>query len=147
MGPRRAGACARRAPRASEGREGLDRGASGGAEEGRGAAVQTAGPPNGGGTEIYILKNWQAQFLCFVVCLLRPQPAGARNTQSRWGKAGRIPKTAVVHNRERVRLVVRTILGRKIRVGSVLLAEGAEPERVQTAPAAGARLQTDAGRS
>ena len=56
-------------------------------------------------------------------------------------KPSRVPKTAVVHNRERVRLVLRNILGSKTPVGNCLLAEGATPERVAGVPSAGARLR------
>ena len=57
------------------------------------------------------------------------------------GKPSRVPKTAVLHNKERVRLVLRNILGSKTPVGNCLLAEGATPERVAGVPSAGARLR------
>ena len=46
------------------------------------------------------------------------QGAGARNTQSPWGKPMRVPKTAVAHNKERLRLVVRNSLFRETPVGN-----------------------------
>ena len=69
------------------------------------------------------------------------QAAGARIPQSPWGNAGRVPKMAVLHHRERARLVLRNILGSKTPVGNRLLAEGAKPERGGGGSTTGARLR------
>ena len=66
---------------------------------------------------------------------------GARNTQSLGGNARRVPKTAVVQDKERLRSVVRKIFSGKTPVGNCLLTEGAKPERVAGVPSTWDRLR------
>ena len=98
-----------------------------------------------GGTKIFILKNVHDQNSSWSFPAA-PGRGSAKYAVSQ-GKPSRVPKMAVVQDKERLRSVLRKIFSGKTPVGNCLLAEGAKPERVETAPAAGARLQTDAGRS
>ena len=114
--------------------------------EGRASAERARGRVRYGVQVNFHFGNWRKTSLQNALSSGRPQPAGARNTQSLRGKPSRVPKTAGVQDTNGLLSELHIILGMKIRVASLLLAEWAGPERVENARAAGAPLQTDAGR-